>query len=164
MIYDAVERAYAVVNTNFATDLAAIIADKGVAGLTATASIVKRQRAETYLALGLTLPGLGVWSRGTVTQAKVGSGWRDNVSTIVLDYYCVDVDPVKAAKQAELAAEALLRSIDRIPGSGDGAYGAGELRGSVVVEMSDGFLQDGNARWFRRAQVSFPLTERDEPV
>lgn len=167
MIYDAVEQAYAVAATGskFSTDLAALIAEKGVAGLSSGASIYKRQRAETFVALGGALPGLGVWARNVFTNAKVGTGWRDNVTEVVYDYYCLYASgadaPVKAAKQAELAAEALLRCVDALPGSGLVVFGAGELRASVRVEMSDGYLKEP-AGWFRRAQVSFPLTDRDE--
>lgn len=164
MIFDAVETAYTVVLANFATDMAALIAAKGVTGVVSAATVVKRQNAETYLALGTAPPAIGIWARGTTTQAKVGTGWRDNASIVVLDYYCTDSNPVDAAKQAELAAEALLKSIDKMPGAGNVVFGAGELRGSVTVEMSDGYLKDAGEIWYRRAQVTFPLTDRDEPV
>lgn len=176
MIFDAVERAYLVLGigtTNkFTTDLAALIAAKGVAGLDSTISVYKRERAETFIALGGSLPGLGVYGTHVDTQARVGGvagvGWRDNVSLVTYDYYCVYTAgadaPVKAAKQAELAAEALLKCIDAMVDTpGDGVFGAGELRASVQVEMSDGYLKDA-AGWFRRAKVTFPLTDRDDPV
>lgn len=168
MIFDAVERAYAIAfgGGKFSADLAALIAAKAP-GLDSTVNIYKRQRAETFIALGGSLPGLGIWATASLTQARVGTGWRDVVTEVVYDYYCVyagDSDaPVKAAKQAELAAEALLKCVDALPGSGDSVYGAGELRSSVRIETSDGYLQD-SAGWFRRAKVIFPLTDRDEPV
>lgn len=162
MIFDAVERAYDVVNANFAADFAALATAKGVTGLALTATIEKRQTAERFIALQAPGPTIGVWGRGTVTQAKVGTGWRDNVSSVVLDYYCTGTDPVLVAKQAELAAEALLRAIDRLPGSGDLVFGAGELRGSVTVELTDGYLKTRDDLYYRRAQITFPLTDRDD--
>lgn len=164
MIYDAVEKAYAVVAANFAADMAALVAAKGETVDATTATLEKRQRAEKYIELGAAKPTIGIWSRGALTQAKVGTGWRDNVTSIVLDYYCSGTNPSVVAKQAELAAEALLQSVDRLPNSGAGVYGSGELRGSVTVELTDGYLKDGAAKWYRRAQVTFPLTDRDEPV
>jgi hypothetical protein len=164
MIYDAIEQAYLVVNSNFATDMAALVALKSESGLTTTATIEKRQRAERFIALQAAGPTIGIWGRGVVTQAKVGTGWRDNVSSVVLDYYCTGTDPVKVAKQAELAAEALLKSIDRMSDQAQGVYGAGELRGSVTVDLSDGYLEVKADTYYRRAQITFPLTDRDEPV
>lgn len=166
MIYDAVEKAYEIVLANFATDMAAVVAAKSETVFSTTATIEKRQSAEKYIALGAPKPTLGVVGRGAVSQAKVGSGWRDNVSSVTLDYFCNGSDPVKVSKQAELAAEALLRCIDKMPNSGGGAvvFGAGELRGSITIEFSDAYEKDGSGSWYRRAQVTFPLTDRDEPV
>lgn len=166
MIYDAIEKASAIVTANFGTDMAAVIADKGEVGLDATVTIEKRQRAETFIALGAAKPTIGISGRANVAQAKVGSGWRDTTSVIVLDYFCNGTDPVKVSKQAELAAEALYRCIDKMPNSGGSGvvFGAGEIAGSITTEMSDDYQKDGSDKWYRRAKVTFPLTDRDEPV
>lgn len=161
MIYDAVEQAYAVVNSNFAADMAALVAAKGVAGLTTTATAIKRQDAETYVDIGAALPAIGVTGRRAHTQAKDQSK-RDSVSEIVYDYYAVGSDPSKVAKQAELAAEALLKSVDRLWASGSGVFGAGEVPGSISIDFDPGYLEVQQPNYGARARVSFPVTDRDE--
>lgn len=157
MIYDAIEGAYTVVLTNFATDLAALATAKGVT-ITTTASIVKRQKAETFGTYQIALPAVGVYGKKVVTQGK-SNGYRDNLSTVVFDYYAVGPDPVILAKQAELAAEALLKSIDRLNGADP--YGAGVLPGSITVEFNDGFEEVQIPNYARRAIVTCPVWDQD---
>jgi len=166
VIYDAIEKAYEIVNANFATDMAAVIASKSEAGLTATAAIEKRQDIKKSIALGAAKPTISIWGRGADTQAKVGTGWRDNVSSVIMDYFCNGTDAVKVAKQAELAGEALMRCVDKMPNSGGSGvvFGAAEMVGSARVDLSDGYEKDSTGNWYRTARVTFPLTDRDEPV
>lgn len=170
MVFDAIEAAYTVVLANFSPYLAALAAAKGVVCDT-TANVVKRQSAELYMALGLPLPGIGIWADRVATQAK-NQGARDNETTLVLDYYCEGTGDssvaVTIAKQAELAAESLLLSVDKMtPGTG-GVFGNAELLGSVRIEFTDAFTEgkagaDGKPvrTYKRRVQLTFPVYDRD---
>lgn len=163
MIYDAAEKAYEVATTNFTADFIALIAAKGLGGLglTTAATLIKRQDAETFIGLNAALPAIGVIGRRAHTQAKDQSK-RDNVSEIVYDYFAVGPEPSTIAKQAELAAEALLRSIDRLWASGSGVFGAGELPGSISIDFDPGYVEVQQPNYGARARVSFPVTDRDE--
>lgn len=164
MIYDAIEAVYTVVLANFATDMAALVAAKSVADVNAKINVVKRQPAETYVDRGLALPAVGVYGLRIATQAK-NQGARDNVSTVVLDYYAEGADPVVLAKQVELAAEALLVSVDKVTPSGGGVFGAAELVGSVTIELTESYVEAKpdatDRRYWRRALISFPVHDRD---
>jgi len=167
VIYDAVEKAYEIILANYATDMTAVIASKaGLTGISNAATIEKRQDVRKSIKLGAAKPTISVQGRRADTQAKVGSGWRDSVSSIVLDYFCNGADPVKVAIQAELAGEALMRCVDKMPNSGGAGtvFGAAEMVGSALVELSDGYEKDGAGKWYRTARVTFPITDRDEPV
>ncbi|HWP38945.1 MAG TPA: hypothetical protein VNL18_15470 [Gemmatimonadales bacterium] len=159
MIYDAVEQAYTVAAANFTADLNALAAAKGVTAPPA-ATLIKRQRAETYIALGAALPALGIYLLRVATQAK-SQGKRDSVVSLVFDYYLEGTDPTLLAKQAELAAEAVLRTVDRLADAGSGIYGAGEGSGSVTIELSDGYDPADENKFFHRAQVTVPVWDED---
>ena len=160
MIYDAVEQAYAVVSANFATDFAALVAAKGVTGTQPVQTIVKRQTAELYVSLNAVLPAIGVYGLEARTQAKLQTV-RDNECVLVFDYYAEGTDPVAVAKQVELAAEALLMSVDRISSAASGLFGAGELLGAVRVVLTEGFVEATQGTYARRAQVTFTAQDRD---
>lgn len=162
MIFDAVQRAHTVTATNLATDLAALCTAKSVTN-PGTITLVKRQKAETFIALGSPLPALGIYGLRAVTQAK-DQGKRDSLVTVVWDFYIEGTDPTLIAKQAELVAESVLRTVDRLAASGDGLYGAGELAQSVTVEMSDNYQEAEELKWFQRAVVTAPVHDRDEGV
>lgn len=162
MLYDAVEQVYTVVLANFTTDLGALATAKGVS-VTATVGVIKRQTAETMVALGADLPAIGVYTVAGSTQAK-DQGKRDTLTTMVLDYYAEGTDPANLAKQAELAAEALLRSIDRLWPALEG--GGGNAVGSVGIVMTPGYqeVRQNEAEqtvYNHRATVTFPVMDRD---
>lgn len=163
MIYDVVEQAYDIANVNFVADHTALLGAKSIAPWAGTLTIIKRQRAETSREFGTTPPTLGVCGVRASTQAK-DQGKRDTRSAVVYDLFARGTDPGLLAAQVELGAEALLRSIDRLAGSGRGVFGAGELPNSVSVEMSDGYDQDVGLQWWHRAEVTFPCHDRDEGV
>lgn len=169
MVFDAIEAAYTIVLANFATDMATLATAKAVTCET-QANIIKRQSAEIYVYLRAALPAIGIWALRVATQAK-GQNGRDNETTLVLDYYATGYDPRVVAVQVELAAEALMISVDKLtPGSG-GVFGAGELPGAVRIELSDGYVetaQDADKQpnsdrrlYSRRAQITFPVYDRD---
>ena len=165
MIYDAIEAVATIVTANFFTDMAALISAKGLTGLTTTAAIEKRQRAELYVALGAALPAIGIYGLMATTQAK-WQGKRDASCTLGLDYYATGTDPIKLAQQTELAAEALLRSIDRIWPTAAG--GAGEGFNSVSVELSAAYMETDKpegqtvTNYGHRAMLTFTVVDRDE--
>jgi hypothetical protein len=163
VLYDSVEQAYVIASANFATDIAALTTAKGVTALGAV-TIIKRQRAETSKRLAnpaTTLKTLGIYVTRAMTQAK-DQQKRDSLSTLVYDLYVEGLDPSLLAKQAELGVEALLRSIDRFAVSGAGVFGAGELLRSVNIQMSDGYEETVTPRYWHRAEVTFPVHDRDE--
>ena len=162
MLFDAVEQVYVVVLANFTTDLGALATAKGVS-VTATAGIIKRQTAPTFLGLGADLPAIGVYATDGVTQAK-DQGKRDTLTTMVLDYYAEGTDPANLAKQAELAAEALLQSVDRLWPGLEG--GGGNAVGSIGITMTPGYQEirqneAGQTVYNHRATVTFPVMDRD---
>ena len=161
MLYDALEEVYTVINTNFVADLVALALAKSETIETTTA-IVKRQKADTAIREGATLPVLTLYAISGTSQAK-NQGQR--YSTIVLgsDYVARGTDPVKLAKQAELYVEALHKSIDRVWPNLEG--GAGEGLNSIEFELADSYddvLADGAVRTYeQRATVRFPVVDRD---
>ena len=163
MLHDTVERVWVVVNTNFAADMAAVITAKGLgaAGLTATATIIKRQTAEIFAAKQATVPTIGVYGIRAVTQAK-DQGKRDSQNTVGIDYYATGMDASKLQKQVEVAAEALLRSVDRIAGSGGGVFGAAVQDGSITVDLLDGYTEGAAPAYIGVATVTFPVDDRED--
>jgi hypothetical protein len=165
MIFDAVEVCASVLATNFATDLAGLAMAKGVT-ITTTADIVKRQDAETFLALnqGKETPTLGVDALSAATQGR-DQGKRDTRTEVSIDYYCEADDPATAGIQSELAAEAILLTMDRLPTSGSGVFGIAEEPESARIEMTKGYVEAKAAtsgrRWWRLATVQFPVYDRD---
>lgn len=158
MIYDQIEQAYSIASQSFPGDLAALATAKNVS-ITTSCTFVKRQHADLFVQLGIVTPACGVYLTRVVTAVK-SQTHRDVTGAAVFDYYATDPDPVKLAKQVELAAEALLKSVDRLCG-GDIIYGAGVLDDSITVELSDGYEQTVAPNYWRRALVRFPLYDRD---
>jgi hypothetical protein len=160
VIHDVAEQVYATTEANFATDHAALLTAKGVTGFTPTVLIVKRLAAETFIALGVALPALGIRVVRAVTQAK-DQGKRDSLDTVVWDLYAEHTDPVVLAKWVELGAEAVLLTIDRLWSAAGGLFGAGELPESVSVDLTEGVEEGEGLRYWRRAQVTCPVHDRD---
>lgn len=165
MIYDAVEVCASVLATNFSTDLAALAAAKSQT-VTTTITVVKRQDAETFLTLnqGKLSPTIGVDCLSAQTQGR-DQGKRDNRVELTVDYYCETDTPEQAAVQSELAVEAILLTMDRLPTSGSGVFGIAEEPESARVEMTKGYIEAKAAtsgrRWWRVATVQFPVYDRD---
>lgn len=176
-IYDAVERTLEVVDANFDADMTALVAAKVTAArlsqvqadkMDTTATIYERLSAAEFAAHPdeegpdqEKLPGIGIFSGPMTTQAK-WQGRRDARAVVVIEYFALGDDPVVLEKQTELAQEALLRSIDRIPDAAPaGELGAGELKDEISViplgasrERGMDFYQDG-------VTITFPILEQD---
>lgn len=167
MIYDAIETAYTVALANFTTDLTALAVAKGIT-INTGVTFVKRQDAETCKDMGAPLPCCGIYGLSATTQGRDQTK-RDNVNVIVFDYYAESVDPVKLAKQVDLVPEAILMSVDRLPGAGGGVYGVGEGPRSITVAWSRGYAETEESQsevpvkpnYFRRATVTVPVWDRD---
>lgn len=162
MIYDVIELVASVLGTNFTTDLTTLCTAKSVTAPTAIVGSVHKR--EDLLAWGTNpanLPGLGVISIRSVTGAK-NQTKRDALTTVRVTYYTMGQDAAVLGAQVELAAEAILLSIDRVAGSGTGqVWGAGEARDSVLVEML-GTALTKDAGWFEDGViVEFPCNDRD---
>ena len=159
MIYDALEQFYTTLAANLPADLAALVADKGIAS-PGTVSLEKRQNAETFVALGAILPAVGIFGLRAITQAK-SQGSRDSITTAVCDVYHIGADPVLLAKQIELLAEAILRTVDRLNNGATGVFAAAALDDSITIELTEAYLKVEAPNYGRRAVVTFPLYDRD---
>lgn len=162
MVYDSVEKVAALLTANFDTDLGALCVAKSVT-TPAAAVIVKRMDANLHIAVNGVLPAVCIYGRAATTQAKQ-AGKRDNRTVVSVDYFdraSVANLPTLLA-QVELAAEAVLKTVDRCVGdSTTGIWGGGLGDGSVTVELSD--REDAPEGEFQRlATVTFAVNDRDE--
>lgn len=162
---------------NFDTDMAALVAAKVTAGrldsiqadaMDQTATVYERLAAEEFAAHPdedgpdqEKLPGIGVYAGPLTTQAR-WQGRRDARAVVVLDYFATGSDPVVLGKQVELAAEALLRSIDRIPEAAPaGELGAAELKDEIAVVIAGSSRERGLDYYQDRVTLTFPILEQD---
>lgn len=176
-IYDAVERTLEVVKANFDTDMSALVAAKVTDGrlsqeqadaMDKDATIYERLAAEEFAAhpddegpAQEKLPGIGIYAGSLTTQAK-WQGRRDARAVVVLDYFAQGDDPIVLGKQTELAAEALLRSIDRIPEAATaGELGAAELKDEISVQIAGSSRERGLDYYQDRVTLTFPILEQD---
>lgn len=175
-IFDAVERTLSVVKANFDADMKALVAAKVTAGalkqgeadqIDQKATIYDRLPSEVFAAHpegdddALGLPGVGVYSGPMTTQAK-WQGKRDSRAVVVLDYFAIGEDPRLLEIQVELAAEVLLRAVDRIPEAAlAGELGAGEDPNSVDV-LPFALARTAGLDFYQdRVTVTFPILDQD---
>ena len=163
MIYDAIALVAASLVTNFANDLQAIAAAKGQGAIDHSINVYPHRAAEIFTAVKTdALPGLGVYSLTARTQAK-SQGSRDSRPTIVFDYFARGADPALLTTQCELAAEAILKTIDRVAPTNttDQLIGAGEDENSVTVSIQGTSQAEGSKLFEDRVLVTCPVTFRD---
>jgi hypothetical protein len=159
MLYDAIERVGTVVEANFGTDMTALVAAKGEAGLVKTAVVYKRRPAEAFHEkVTYAQPGIGVYGDTVHTQAR-RDDIRDSTIVLILDYFARGRDPDLLEKQIELAAEALLQSIDAVLDSS--VIGGGELEGSITALFSNLALAEEGQDYEDRVMLRFPIRDRD---
>lgn len=163
MIWDAVEGCYTIINANFATEMAAVIAAKGLGalGLQDTATAQKRLRVAQLVSMRKPYPALGVYSIGTLTGAK-NQRRRTNLVRIGVDYWAQLNDAEKVAQQAELAAEAVMRCVDLIWQAAGGVYGAGEGQFSTTLEMLATEPLKGAQHWGSGFRLLVPVNQQDD--
>jgi hypothetical protein len=163
MLYDVVDLVASVLDANFDADLTALCTAKGVATPTGIVggTVRKREGLLAWATSPANLPGLGVTSQGAQTGAK-NQAKRDSTVTVQAAYYSTGQDAALLGAHVELAAEAIMLSVDRMAGSGSGlVWGVAEGRDSVRIEtMGTAFTRDAN--WFEDGVVvEFPANDRD---
>lgn len=162
MIRRAVERVYSVVSANFNTDFAALAAAAGVPAV--TADFYKRLAAPGFWRK--TTAGVGVYHGSGASErrkagAAAGSGVRDTRVDVVLDWWIRGHEPDVLAVQTEIAIDALVRSIDRVPDEASGVWSAADARDSITWTIERSTLTDEGRIATERAIVVCPLRVRD---
>lgn|SRR5574341_64857 len=169
---DAVVRAAAVLTTNFNADMAAIVADHGVAVVSQVATVYADREWAVFCELDTftqAQPGIGVYASGARTNAR-RQNEREWIVLVVAEYYARASDPAKLKVQARLAAEAILRSIDRMNEglTGSRILDAGNPDLSVQVELSRTADLPGPSdgvdasQWFEElCRVTFPVIDQE---
>lgn len=163
MIFDAVKRAHEILAANFAADLNALITAKSLTGAVSATTVFDRLGSDSFAAdVTFTTAGLGVyWGGQAQTQAR-HQDLRESVVWVEAEYYARGDDPAVLAKQAELAAEAVLRSVDRMGGDGS-VLGAAEQRNSVTIQGPRlAYLKDGEKSYEDQVIVRFPMIDEDQ--
>jgi hypothetical protein len=168
VIFDTIEAVGPVLVANFATELAALAASKGVAvlptagGIDSTITLYSGQDAEDFAPVEQNvLPGLGLDWDGALTHAKRNAGIRDCLHNLVADYFARGTDSVVLKRQMRLAAEELLHRIDQIAANaGSGVYGAGEADLSIRIEQFP-IGSYGQDTYEGRFRIHFPVNEED---
>lgn len=158
------ERVGAILTTNFDTDVGLLCTAKSVTP-PATVTILKRMDMNLHIAANGAdrLPALCIYANTMTTQAKMAQR-RHTHATINIDY--MDRFAIASLetglKQAELAAEAILLSVDRLGlDNTTGVWEAGGAVDSVVLTFSD--REDAPAGEYQRlVTVSVPVTDQDE--
>jgi hypothetical protein len=162
VITDTVDQVWLMTNDWFPVDMQMLASLYNVP-MTTTATVIKRQSVETALAEGATIPVLGIVALRCTTNAK-DQGKRDSLTTVEWDYYAEAATVASLGvlqKQVELAAQAILYTIDRLAGSGLQVFGGGDLPGSVEVTVTEGVNEGEAPRYWRRAVVTAPIWQRE---
>jgi len=160
MIYDVIENVEPLLTANFGTDMTALVAAKGAQVTSTAATVYKREMGPLFAGRGQPLPGIGLWPRTIQTQARRQTK-RDNLHLLVYDYFARGPDAVKLQTQLELAAEAILLTVDRTYQAGGGVYGSGEIDKSVTVQFIPVVQPKGRGFYEGRVLVVAPVNEED---
>ncbi len=162
MLFDAIERAYTVVNANYNTDVNTLLTAKGVTVF--TAQVLKRETAEIMKAKNQTLPAVGIYAIDAETQMADGGlgGKRDSLVQVGADLVIVGTDPVLIQEQVELGCEVLVKELcERVPNGTTTTFAGGLQRGSVKVSMLDGYTDEQGVNYMAVGTVRVPIWDRD---
>lgn len=164
MIRKVVDRAHSVVSTNFNTDFSDVAAGTGVPLLTLAAGDFFNRMAAEIFQLKVAV-GIGVYhDGGATTRRRPGAGSaaaiRDSRIDVVLDWWITGANPDDVAAQTELAVQALLRSIDRMP-DGTNIIRAAEGEDAVRWEIQRTQLSAETRIAVERALIRFPAWTRE---
>lgn len=161
MFLEATDRALAILEANFSTDIEALAVAKSVLGIDAEVTVYDRQPVAVVASLkDSAFPALGVYTAGGTAQSR-RQDERLGTVTVVVEYYARRPDqPTLLGKQTELAVEAILRSLDRMAGAG-GVVLAGDPEHSVIVEIFGLSRVEGLKTYEDGARVRFPVVAQD---
>lgn len=160
MIHGAVEFAASVLDTNFVSDMQTL-AGNNLDINTKLEGIEKRRPAEVFLSLGKSLPRIGIWPESCTTQAK-STKLRMSIVRLVADYVVQDSEDLKAAETAELAAEAIMLSVDRMAESATyDVVGSAMQEGSANIVLALASAVSGRVPQYR-VMVRFDVDVWDE--
>lgn len=164
MTYDAMEHAAAVIGANFESDFEALVVakDAGAFGIDPSPRLYKRRDAAVIFGQDLYIPSIGLYPDTAFTQRASQGERRDNVSYLLADYVYRSSDPDRTAVAVELAAEALLRSIDRMRDETDTlVIGAGVPDQSVSINYARLSHVELDDVYEDYVTVRFPVIDRD---
>lgn len=145
--------------------MSVILLDKNLVaqgGYDPSATVYGRLSAPEAVALGKAAPLIGVYSTGAQTNPW-NQGKRDSLVTLVFDYYAQGPDPDKLSRQAELAAEAIMKTIDRLPTANPnaGTILAGDGRFAVAVNLDLRPPLGGHDNYEAEITLTCVVRERD---
>ncbi len=164
MFYAAIERAATVLDANYRDDFEALALAKSIANLDPNLTVFKRRTAELFFRDLDGHPGCGIYGVIATTSAR-RADLRESLVSLVFDWLAWRQDEQDAAElvvlQGELAAEAIMRTVDRMgEDQSGGVLGAGELRGSVGVRLDYGGMEEVSSP-LTRVRVTVPVNEED---
>lgn len=164
MIRKVIDRAHSVVSTNFNADFSDVAAGTGVPLIQLAAGDFFERLAAEVFALKVAV-GIGIYHGGGATTrrrpgAGSGAAIRDSRVDVVLDWWITGDNPDDVAAQTELAIQALLRSIDRMP-DGTNIVHAAEDDEAITwtVERTTQVTEQRIA--VERAVIRFPAWHRE---
>ena len=162
VFYDVSEGLGTLATASFTTDFDALIAQKalGGLGLNTAVTVYVRQPAVVFGGQERALPGLGCYARNARTQA-VSQQEREATMEAHYEYLCRGPDAATIRAQAELAAEVLLRLVDRFPTISGGVEGGGHEPGSVVVDIDGSGPAEGLEFYEEWVHVVSPIWDTD---
>lgn len=161
MLYHATKRVGEVLAANFDADMAAIVTGSGEAGLWTQAQVEsfrtgENMRKEITAAAQAVIGVFAIQALAEIAKPGGANVERQSTNTVVAEYVTVGADHAKVTKQTMFAAEAMLRSIDRIPGTGQ-VVEAGAARNSIQVTIAPTSLVKGKRAHWSFARVEVPV-------
>lgn len=160
VIHDSVEQIATSLAANFDTDMAALTTAKSVTALAAV-TVYRHVPVAPFVADDAAAPLIAIYSPRALTHAK-RQGYRDSRNTIIVELFLRGSTADTVRKQAELGAEAIMRTVDRVEGL-TGLVAAGEQEGSVEVSI-DGTAdaKGGQEQYEETVRVTFAVLSRDD--
>jgi hypothetical protein len=162
VFYDVSEKLGALATAHFTADFIALITQKSLEalGVDPNIHVYVRKPARVFGLNEQPLPGLGCWAGSVRTQA-VSQGERENQLLAHYEYLCRGADADIVLAQAELAAEVLLRLIDRFGTAGSGIEGGGHEPQSVLGDIDGSGPADGLEVYEQWVHVVSPIWDTD---
>lgn len=162
MFYDVSEKLGALAAANFTTDFVALLTQKGLEalGVDPNVTVYVRKPARVFGLNESPLPGLGCWAGAARTQA-VSQQERENQLRAHYEYLCRGSDAAIVLAQAELAAEVLMKLVDRFGTAGSGIEGGGHEPQSVLIDRDGSGPADGLEFYEEWIHLDSPIWDTD---